>query len=800
MKIRSLRRAAARLLLLAAAFGLPAAHGQGALLSALPGMPKASAPTAASATAPTADDGRLERLNKQLEEARSLGAGMAADGVAVPPGITDEEVGHATRRLAQWSLSIDRELRAIAGINEARADRSEAIAADAAWTGFAEKPPYSILRADELAQQSDTLSRRIEAAETTRSLNARELERLQQDLLRANQSLRSAEERARADTADAALQWRARATRWHQQAVDATAAAIARDGELAAARSEADKARLALVERQRQAVKARVAFTQADLQRVRQEQQARQARIEKAAAAAQALADHKSRELAAATRALQALRTAEPAPIPARLEAAEAQLQALAAATDTARRETEILTLLGGLAASTADVWQLRFDALNAPGAERRREATAALRDMIRPLGVWRRYASGQLEVIHEEQGTLALAQEQLAASSEVQRFGAARAEALSRRALVTQQLLDEIDRDERMLKRWLTEFEVDQAERSWQDRAAAVWVQAAAVGRAIWRFELFAVEDTIDIQGQKVTTTRGVTVGKSIGALLVFLIGCLIAARLARRLERTLIGRFAVDAMQARTIRRWLLWAVGLMLLVLTLNLAQIPLTVFAFLGGALAIGVGFGTQTIIKNLISGLILLMERQVRVGDSIEVDGFTGTVSEINLRSSTIKGFDGIDAILPNSALLENRVTNWTMSDQRVRRVVRVGVAYGSPLRQVADLIRGCAERHGQVLKQPEPQVQLEDFGDNALIFALFIWIDIRGNASGPLIMSDLRFMIDSALAGAGISIAYPQRDIHLDTTTPLQVEISRRPATAASTPAAPPPENGGVTV
>jgi potassium efflux system protein len=378
------------------------------------------------------------------------------------------------------------------------------------------------------------------------------------------------------------------------------------------------------------------------------------------------------------------------------------------------------------------------------------------------------------------------LAQERPGSSAEVQRHEAARSAALDQRVRVAQQLADEVERNQRMLGRWLDEIGLDQQQRSCQERAATVWVKTVAMARVVWGFELFSIEDTIEIQGQRVTTTRGVTVGKSIGAMLIFLVGYWLAALLAQRLERALISRFGVDARQARTVRRWAMTGVGLALLFMTLNLAQIPLTVFAFLGGALAIGVGFGTQTIIKNLISGLIVLMERQVRVGDSVEVDGFSGIVTEVNLRSSTIKGYDGIDAIVPNSTLLEGRVINWTMSDMRLRRVVRVGVAYGSPLRRVTDLIRGCAERHGQVLKQPEPQVLLEDFGENALTFALFVWIDLQGNASGPVIASDLRFMIEAALTEAGIAIAFPQRDIHLGTNKPLQVQITRRPPDAAS--------------
>ncbi|MCU0765215.1 MAG: mechanosensitive ion channel, partial [Burkholderiaceae bacterium] len=214
-----------------------------------------------------------------------------------------------------------------------------------------------------------------------------------------------------------------------------------------------------------------------------------------------------------------------------------------------------------------------------------------------------------------------------------------------------------------------------------------------------------------------------------------------------------------------------------------LTLNLARIPLTVFAFLGGALAIGVGFGTQTIIRNFISGLIVLMERQVQVGDIVEVDGVTGTVTEVNLRSSTILGFDGVEAIIPNANLLENKVTNWTHTDKRVRRVVKIGVAYGSPPRQVADLLLECMQRHGQVLKDPEPRVLFEDFADNALVFAMHFWLEMRPNVNSAVIMSDLRFMVHRSLEEAGISVPYPQRDVHLDAARPLQVELTRaRPA------------------
>ena len=175
-----------------------------------------------------------------------------------------------------------------------------------------------------------------------------------------------------------------------------------------------------------------------------------------------------------------------------------------------------------------------------------------------------------------------------------------------------------------------------------------------------------------------------------------------------------------------------------------------------FAFLGGALAIGVGFGTQTIIKNFISGMLVLMENQVQVGDIVEVENITGTVMEVNLRSSTVRGFDGVETIVPNSALIENKATNWTRTDRKVRRVVKVGVAYGSPTRGVADILRDCAGRHGLVLGDPEPLVIREDFGDNALVFSLFVWVDLAPNVNSIQVLSDLRFMIEKRFAEAGM--------------------------------------------
>jgi small-conductance mechanosensitive channel len=389
----------------------------------------------------------------------------------------------------------------------------------------------------------------------------------------------------------------------------------------------------------------------------------------------------------------------------------------------------------------------------------------------------WRDFAQSQLELLRAAQRESEARSDSPDVPQQVQAYESAIAESIRQRVGYAQQLLDAAERGDRIVRRWLSEIDTAQDARPVSERLADVWAVGSDWAKRIWNFELFAVEDTIDVGGQKITTSRGVTVGKSIGALLLFIVGYWLAARLARYFERLLITRFAVAPAQARTVRRWGLALWAFVLLALTLNLARIPLTVFAFLGGALAIGIGFGTQTIIKNFISGLIVLMERQVQVGDIVDVDGVTGTVTEVNLRSSTVLGFDGVEAMIPNSSLLENKVTNWTHTDNRVRRVVKVGVAYGSPVRKVAELLLECMQRHGQVLKDPEPRVLFEDFGDSALVFAMYFWVEMRPSVSSLVVMSDLRFMVHRALEEAGITIPFPQRDVHLNAAGPLQVEV-----------------------
>jgi len=296
----------------------------------------------------------------------------------------------------------------------------------------------------------------------------------------------------------------------------------------------------------------------------------------------------------------------------------------------------------------------------------------------------------------------------------------------------------------------------------------------------AVWRSELYLVEDTASFEGKKVSTFRAITFGKLVMLALILIAGWL-ALKFLSRMLRMMATRFlGRSPASVNSIVRWN-FGIGLALLIIYgLKTVNIPFTAFAFLGGTLAIGIGFGAQTLVKNFISGIILLLERPFKVGDLIEVDDVTGKILRIGMRASVIEHFDGIETLVPNSVLLDNRVDNWTFGKTAIRGSITVGVAYGSATREVSRALLAVAVKHGQILDRPEPEVRFEEFGESTLVFKILYWVDATKTQRERL-DSDLRFMVDKALNEAGITLAFPQRDIHFDSSRPLQVEVASSP-------------------
>jgi len=199
---------------------------------------------------------------------------------------------------------------------------------------------------------------------------------------------------------------------------------------------------------------------------------------------------------------------------------------------------------------------------------------------------------------------------------------------------------------------------------------------------------------------------------------------------------------------------------------IIIVLENTGIHLGALAVFAGAVGVGVGFGLQNITSNFISGLVILAERPITIGDRIEVAGIAGQVQQIRARSTVILTNDNIAMIVPNTKFIDSPVTNWTYGDPRVRFRVPVGVAYGSDVNKVREALITAAREHPATLSEPAPNVYLEKFGESSIDFELVVWS--REMSYRPRrFKSDLNFLIDKHLRAAGIEIPRPQRDLHI---------------------------------
>lgn len=280
-----------------------------------------------------------------------------------------------------------------------------------------------------------------------------------------------------------------------------------------------------------------------------------------------------------------------------------------------------------------------------------------------------------------------------------------------------------------------------------------------------IWNTTLIELGDGVALTVGQLTITLAVVIAG-------FVLSSMASRGVARRLKKG-----STDVNVVAIIQRLTFFVLVAVVLMTALSMLRIPLTAFAFLSGAVAIGVGFGAQNIVNNFISGWILMSEQPVRIGDFIEIDGSKGVVEQVGNRSTRIRRVDGVHMLVPNSLLLEQVVVNWTLVDHKIRGNVIVGVAYGSPTRQVAALIEQAVEENKDILKDPPHQIFFEEFGDSALNFDIQVWCEAKSERGLRRVQSELRFAIDDLFRDAGIVIAFPQRDVHLDSHTPIEVRM-----------------------
>jgi small-conductance mechanosensitive channel len=242
----------------------------------------------------------------------------------------------------------------------------------------------------------------------------------------------------------------------------------------------------------------------------------------------------------------------------------------------------------------------------------------------------------------------------------------------------------------------------------------------------------------------------------------LVFWLSSVIKGQMVSRV----LSRSGLDASLQYAIAQvtgYVVITIGFFLALQNTGINLSALTVFA---GAVGVGVGLGLQNISSNFISGLILLAERPIKIGDRVEVQSVAGRVTEIRARSTTIVTNDNITLIVPNSVFVEHTITNWSHGDAKVRFRIPVGVAYGSDLATVKEALLEVARNHSATLSNPEPSVFFESFGESTLNLELVVW-SAEMSFRPRRFRSDLNFAIDQAFRERGIELPFPQRDVHI---------------------------------
>lgn len=260
--------------------------------------------------------------------------------------------------------------------------------------------------------------------------------------------------------------------------------------------------------------------------------------------------------------------------------------------------------------------------------------------------------------------------------------------------------------------------------------------------------------------------TIGGVTISFSdlLVALVIFA-AILLLTRLCQRVLRSqVLPQTGFDSGVQNSLSAGFGYIGVILAMVFGISALGVDLSNIALIAGALSVGIGFGLQTVVSNFVSGIILLIERPIKVGDWVMVGGNEGTVKQITVRSTELQTFQRASVIIPNSDFISTSVTNWTHKDHYGRIEVAVGVAYGSDVEKVRQVLLDCAEKHERVLTSPEPQVLFLNFGASSLDFELRCFTsEVSYRLS---ISSDLRFAIDKAFREAGIEIPFPQHVVH----------------------------------
>lgn len=300
---------------------------------------------------------------------------------------------------------------------------------------------------------------------------------------------------------------------------------------------------------------------------------------------------------------------------------------------------------------------------------------------------------------------------------------------------------------------------------------ALYIWEPLLPALAAFERVVLWTSTATVD--GEAVVTR--ITLATVIKVLALAGLTVFAARRLPAVIEIVLRSRTDVSAgarYATSALLNYLIVGIGIVAALSALGLHWDQLQ---WLVAALGVGIGFGLQEIVANFISGLIILFERPIRVGDIVTIGDRDGTVTKIRIRATTIRDWDGKELLVPNKEFITGKLLNWTLSDTQTRIVVNVGIAYSSDVEQALKILSDVVHAHPRTLTEPSPLIVFENFGENALELSARCFLDSPDQRMS--VMTELRTTINRAFAEAGITIAFPQRDVHVDTVGPIRVAL-----------------------
>jgi potassium-dependent mechanosensitive channel len=726
---------------------------------------KADGPTSPGAdeSLPSTEEGidrKIVQIQARLAELR-LQPGPGQDNVA-GSAMTPDEAAEWRRLNLQLVYLLESREQALKDLKTLRHE----IPADpgrSAWKGFSGNPPYPLAALVNLYDHIYAQRSEVDALEVQRVVREANLNSFLKSREASEKQLRQAEELlAKSSGKDGAVRARRQRDLARLRNEINSEGALAEDVArlLTAEKIRSRRKELQSLEEQYRNAEVRSPLSREDLDRKLAELEARRKDREKLLAAA-------IQEERSAKTALEKTRTGR-----AKTDGETERIR-----LETAISKIEIYQ--GSLKALNFEeaLWQDRYRLERVEDLGELREKRSEVDKALKRLGSWKEafgktaFSYAPLIVSENEKlhsGTL---------SKEEEGSVRARVAAYQERQNLWGQAVQALNQVERVATRWMEDLEYRLEHASTAARTREAGRSLFSVFGKLWNTELYVAEETTVIEGQKIVRPFSVTVGKVGKALIVLLAGLWGAKRLGNLLKRHASKRYGMDASRMSQIERKWSFFTFLLILAFSLALVNIPLAVFAFFGGILAIGIGFGAQHLIGNFISSIILMFDRTISVGDTVEMEGQFGRVKSIGLRSSSIRRFDGVEILVPNSQFLEQKVTNWTLSDQKVRYEIAVGAAYGSPTQETSGRILGVIREDDRVLASPEPVVIFENFAESALMFRAFFWLALDPERDNRVVCSDLRHRIAEALDRAGIVIAFPQRDVHLDAKGPIEVKV-----------------------